>query len=49
MPTDDQKAVLGGLLDEAPALAKKVISAYNPDVTYETNMANIRRYDAGHI
>ena len=49
MPTDNQKIVLGELLSQASPLAKLVISAYNPDVKYETNMANITRYDAAHI
>ena len=49
MPTDNQKIVLGELLSLANPVAKLVIFAYNPDVKYETNMANITRYDAAHI
>ena len=49
MPSDNQKSVLGELLNQATPLAKIIISAYSPDVKYETNMANIRRYDAAHI
>lgn len=49
MPTENQRTVLGELLNLASPLAKKVISAYSPDVKYELNMANVRRFDASHI
>ena len=50
MPTENQKTVLGELYNLADPLAKKVISAYSPDVKYKKNMANIfGRYDAAHI
>ena len=49
MPTDNQLAVLGELLNQATPLAKKIVSAYSPDVNYETNMVNIRKFDATHI
>lgn len=49
MATEHQKTVIGGLLNAADPLSKKVISAYNPAVKYQTNLSNVRRFDAVHI
>ncbi|KAL5266830.1 hypothetical protein ACHWQZ_G004017 [Mnemiopsis leidyi] len=36
-----QKVVIGGLLNIAGVLAKRVLTVYNPDYTYNTNHANV--------
>ena len=47
--SENQKAVLGSLLNKADSLTKKVISAYSPVVKYQKNLQNIRRLNADHI
>ena len=49
MASEHHKSVIGGLLNTADALTKKVISAYNPAVLYKTNLLNIKRHDAAHL
>ena len=49
MATEHQKTAIGGLLNPADELSKKVISAYNPAVKYQTNLYNIKRFDAAHL
>ncbi|KAL5253961.1 hypothetical protein ACHWQZ_G013653 [Mnemiopsis leidyi] len=47
--TENQKAVLGSLLDRADALTKKVISAYSPTTKYNVNLQNFKRFNADHM
>ena len=49
MTTEHQKTVIGSLLNDADQLSRKVISAYSPAVKYQTNLHNIRRFNAEHI
>lgn len=47
--TENQKAVIGALLNSADALSRKVISAYSPTLKYKTNMKNLERFNADHM
>ena len=38
---EKEKVVIGGLVNQADALAKKVLAAYNPSVSYSTNLVNV--------
>ena len=49
MTSENHKLVIGSLLNAADSLTKKVISAYSPLVKYQTNLQNIRRFNADHI
>lgn len=44
-----KKLVLGGLLNEADALAKKVISTYNPSVPYKVNLDKMKAHGAAYL
>ena len=46
---ENQKAVLGALLNSADALTKKVISAYSPIAKYNANLQNLKRFNADHL
>ena len=43
------KVVIGDLLNKADFMAKKVVSAYNADVLYNTNLQNLKKFDATHL
>ena len=47
--TENQKAVIGSLLNTADALTKKVISAYSPIAKYNANLQNLKRFNADHL
>ena len=40
---EKEKVVIGGLVNQADALAKKVLAAYNPSVSYSTNLLNVTK------
>ena len=46
---DKQKVVIGDLVNEADALAKKVLSSYNPTHSYNNNLANVMRCSAKQL
>ena len=43
------KEVIGGLLNTADPLSKRVLSAYSSVVTHKTNLSNIKKFDANHL
>lgn len=49
MTSEHQQIVIGSLLNNADQLTKKVISAYSPDVKYQTNLLNLKKFNADHI
>ena len=46
---DDTALVIGGLVNAADSLTKKVISAYRYDVVYQKNLAILRTFDCKHL
>ena len=44
-----KKLVLGGLLNDADALSKKVISSYNPDASYKVNIDKMKAHGATYL
>ena len=46
---DDTSLVIGGLVNAADSLTKKVISAYRFDVVYQKNLEIIRTFDCKHL
>lgn len=48
-PFEAKKLVLGGLLNEADALSKKVISSYNPSALYKVNLEKMKAHGAAYL
>ena len=46
---EKHKAILGALYNQADALTKKVLAAYNPTVKYNVNLQNVKRFNGEHI
>lgn len=46
---DAKKLVLGGLLNEADTLSKKVISSYNPSALYKVNLEKMKAHGATYL
>ena len=47
--TEAYREVIGDLLNNADPLAKKVVSAYRYDATYNSNLESFRKFDAKHL
>ena len=47
--TEKQKVVIGGLLNLADVPAKRVLGAYNPSYSYNTNLANVENCKAKEL
>ena len=46
---EEQKVVIGGLLNIADVHAKKVLAAYNPALSYNANLANVTKCNAAQL
>ena len=46
---ESKKLVLGGLLNDADALTKKVISSYDPSALYQVNLEKMKAHGAAYL
>ena len=46
---EKEKVVIGGLVNQADALAKKVLAAYNPSLSYSTNLQNVSKCNTAQL
>ena len=46
---ENKKAVIGELLNNANPEARRVISAYNPDLKYQANLKNVKACKAAPL
>ena len=49
MVDESHKVAIGDLLNKADVLSKKVVSAYNTEVSYNVNLQNLKKFDASHL
>ena len=49
MASENHRIVIGELLNRVDQLSKKVLSAYNPSASYNSNLQNLKKFDAAHL